>query len=99
MDTHIYNLRKKLEAVGISGVLINVRGGGLSGQAGAVRHAITRALIEAEPELRGSGAAGRFMERLAGHARAEGLRLRPRCSYAVAWFRRRPDFADVLDPG
>ena len=26
VDTHIYNLRKKLEAVGISGVLINVRG-------------------------------------------------------------------------
>lgn len=55
--------------------------------------------VEAEPQLRGSGAAGRFMERLAGHARAEGLRLRPRCGYAVAWFRRRPDFADVLDPG
>ena len=28
VDTHIYNLRKKLEAVGISGVLINVRGVG-----------------------------------------------------------------------
>ena len=28
VDTHIYNLRKKLEAAGISGVLINVRGVG-----------------------------------------------------------------------
>ncbi|SAR83538.1 response regulator [Klebsiella variicola] len=28
VDTHIYNLRKKLEAAGISGVLVNVRGAG-----------------------------------------------------------------------
>lgn len=32
--------------------LINVRGGGMSGQAGAMRHAITRALMEYDPELR-----------------------------------------------
>ena len=32
---------------------INVKGGGLSGQAGAVRHGIARALVEADPELRG----------------------------------------------
>jgi len=31
---------------------VNVTGGGLSGQAGAVRHGITRALIEADGELR-----------------------------------------------
>ncbi len=32
---------------------VNVHGGGLSGQAGAVRHGITRALIEYDPDLRG----------------------------------------------
>jgi len=32
--------------------LINVRGGGMSGQSGAMRHAITRALMVYEPELR-----------------------------------------------
>lgn len=32
--------------------IINVRGGGLTGQAGAVRHGITRALMLADPELR-----------------------------------------------
>jgi len=32
--------------------LINVGGGGPSGQAGAVRHGIARALVEANPELR-----------------------------------------------
>ena len=31
---------------------INVKGGGLSGQAGAIRHGITRALMEMNPELR-----------------------------------------------
>ena len=34
-------------------VKVNVRGGGMSGQAEAVRHGISRALLEADPELRG----------------------------------------------
>ncbi|MBW1989766.1 MAG: 30S ribosomal protein S9 [Deltaproteobacteria bacterium] len=33
-------------------VRVNVRGGGLSGQAGAMRHGITKALIAFQPELR-----------------------------------------------
>lgn len=33
-------------------ILVNVRGGGISGQAGAIRHAISRALILANPDLR-----------------------------------------------
>lgn len=32
---------------------VNVAGGGMSGQAGAIRHGITRALIDFNPELRG----------------------------------------------
>lgn len=52
--------------------------------------------VEAEPELRGSGAAGQFMQSLADHARDEKLKLTPRCSYAVVWFKRHPDYADVL---
>jgi small subunit ribosomal protein S9 len=32
---------------------VRVHGGGLSGQAGAVRHGIARALVEVNPELRG----------------------------------------------
>ena len=31
---------------------VNVKGGGKSGQAGAVKHGISRALLEADPELR-----------------------------------------------
>ena len=52
--------------------------------------------VEADDELRGSGAAGQFMQSLADHARAEGQTLTPVCSYAVAWFRRHRDQQDVL---
>ncbi len=33
-------------------ILVNVRGGGSAGQAGAIRHGISRALLEYNPELR-----------------------------------------------
>lgn len=33
-------------------VSVNVYGGGITGQAGAIRHGITRALLEVNPELR-----------------------------------------------
>ncbi len=33
-------------------ILVNVHGGGASGQAGAIRHGIARALLEYNPELR-----------------------------------------------
>ena len=42
---------------------INVHGGGLSGQAGAVRHAISRALCDFEPELRPTLKAAGFLTR------------------------------------
>ena len=35
-------------------VIARIHGGGVSGQAGALRHGISRALIEMNPELRGS---------------------------------------------
>jgi small subunit ribosomal protein S9 len=34
-------------------VFVNVNGGGISGQAGAIRHGITRALMEVNPDFRG----------------------------------------------
>ena len=52
--------------------------------------------VEADPRLRGGGAAGAFMQSLAEHARAEGLKLAPRCSYAVAWLKRHPEYDDVV---
>lgn len=44
-------------------VYCTVKGGGLSGQAGAVRHGISRALTYFEPSLRGVLKAGGFLTR------------------------------------
>ncbi|MBT4486486.1 MAG: 30S ribosomal protein S9 [Rhodospirillaceae bacterium] len=44
-------------------VMCTVVGGGLSGQAGAVRHGISRALLNFEPDLRGVLKAGGFLTR------------------------------------
>lgn len=41
------------ESIGKFDVIVNVIGGGHTGQAGAVRHGITRALLEYNPSLRG----------------------------------------------
>ncbi|MFO8088787.1 MAG: 30S ribosomal protein S9 [Desulfatiglandaceae bacterium] len=43
--------------------LVNVRGGGLSGQAGAIRHGISRALTATDPELRSVLKKGGFLTR------------------------------------
>jgi len=44
-------------------VIATVSGGGLSGQAGAIRHGISKALTYFEPELRGVLKAGGFLTR------------------------------------
>lgn len=63
----------------------------------AVQGDIRRILhVEAEPALRDSGASGQFMQALAEHARAEGLKLHPVCGYAVAWLKRHRDYHDVV---
>lgn len=64
----------------------------------AVRgHARVILHVEAHPALRGSGAAGRFMQAMADHARAQKLTLVPHCSYAVAWLKRHPEYKDVTE--
>lgn len=44
-------------------VIVSVVGGGVSGQAGAVRHGISRALIRFDEELRGPLKSGHFLTR------------------------------------
>jgi len=44
-------------------VICTVKGGGLSGQAGAVRHGLSRALTHQDPELRGTLKKGGFLTR------------------------------------
>jgi predicted GNAT family acetyltransferase len=52
--------------------------------------------VEAEPALRGTGAAGRLMQQIVDYAREKSLVLDPRCAYARAWFKRHPEADDVL---
>lgn len=50
-----YQVRQPLEATSLMGrydVSVNVAGGGLTGQAGAVRHGVARAILEVNASLR-----------------------------------------------
>jgi small subunit ribosomal protein S9 len=53
--THRMMVMAPLKTAGLEGrydIRVRVHGGGESGQAGAVRHGIARALVEVDPELR-----------------------------------------------
>lgn len=55
LDTLKLIVRQPLELTGVAGrydVLVNVHGGGFTGQAGAIRHGISRALLEADGDYR-----------------------------------------------
>ena len=54
-EVHRMVIRQPLHLTDMAGkfdILVNVDGGGMAGQAGAVRHGVTRALIEFNPEFR-----------------------------------------------
>ncbi|MFP5262783.1 MAG: 30S ribosomal protein S9 [Blastocatellia bacterium] len=54
-ETHRMVIRQPLhltDSVGKLDILVNVDGGGPAGQAGAVRHGLTRALMDLNPEFR-----------------------------------------------
>jgi small subunit ribosomal protein S9 len=59
-------IRQPFEELGVLGqydVYATVRGGGMSSQAGAIRHGITRGLIERDPESRGKLKAAGYVTR------------------------------------
>ena len=66
-------------------IRINVHGGGESGQAGAIRHGITRALIEFNPELKPALSQAGFVTRDAREVE------RKKCGFRKA--RRRKQFS------
>ena len=66
-------------------VLANVRGGGFSGQAGAIRHGIARALLKVDPELRSALKREGFLTRDA--------RMKERKKYGLKAARRAPQFS------
>ena len=52
--------------------------------------------VEAPPELRGTGAAGRLMDGVAQIAKDNGWRIVPICGYAAAWLRRHKEYHSLL---
>ncbi len=73
------------ERTGNYDVRVSVKGGGYTGQAGAIRHGLSRALIEAEPELRPLIKKAGFLTR--------DSRMKERKKYGLKAARRAPQFS------
>ncbi|OQB23659.1 MAG: 30S ribosomal protein S9 [Firmicutes bacterium ADurb.Bin182] len=73
------------DTLGKFDVSVNVYGGGTTGQAGAIRHGIARALIAADPALRGSLKKAGFLTR--------DPRMKERKKYGLKAARRAPQFS------
>ncbi|GGO08811.1 MULTISPECIES: 30S ribosomal protein S9 [Saccharibacillus] len=73
------------ETIGKYDVIVLAHGGGTSGQAGAIRHGISRALLKADPELRGSLKKAGFLTR--------DPRMKERKKYGLKAARRAPQFS------
>jgi small subunit ribosomal protein S9 len=81
-------IRQPLEAVGYDermDVVARMHGGGVSAQAGALRHGISRALIEADPNLRGELKRRGFLTR--------DSRVKERKKAGLKKARKRPQFS------
>ena len=66
-------------------VLVNVRGGGYTGQAGAIRHGIARALLQVDSEYRQVLKSAGFLTR--------DPRMKERKKYGLKAARRAPQFS------
>jgi small subunit ribosomal protein S9 len=66
-------------------VLVNVNGGGYTGQAGAIRHGISRALLKADETLRGELKKAGFLTR--------DSRMKERKKYGLKKARKAPQFS------
>lgn len=71
--------------VGTYNVLVNVNGGGYSGQAGAIRHGIARALLKADPDFRPALKRKGYLTR--------DPRMKERKKYGLKSARRAPQFS------
>ena len=81
-------VRQPLAALGLADkvdLIVTVTGGGVSGQAGAIRHGLSRALVTLNPEFRGSLKAAGFLTR--------DPRMKERKKYGLKGARRAPQFS------
>jgi small subunit ribosomal protein S9 len=82
------NIRQPLETVGYQermDVIARLGGGGISAQAGALRHGVSRALLEADPNLRGELKRRGFLTR--------DSRVKERKKAGLKKARKRPQFS------
>lgn len=73
------------ENIGKFDVMVNVHGGGTTGQAGAIRHGISRALVQADAEYRPILKKAGFLTR--------DPRMKERKKYGLKAARRAPQFS------
>ena len=88
LDTLKMVVRQPLEATGNTGkmdIVATVAGGGVSGQAGAIRHGVSRALLGVNPEFRAALKAAGFLTR--------DPRMKERKKYGLKAARRAPQFS------
>ena len=88
LDTLKMVVRQPLVSTDLLGkvdVVVTVCGGGVTGQAGAIRHGISRALVTLNPELRPALKAAGFMTR--------DPRMKERKKYGLKAARRAPQFS------
>ncbi len=81
-------IRQPLELTGTTNkfdVKVNVHGGGFTGQAGAIRHGVARALLEADIDYRPSLKKAGFLTR--------DSRMKERKKYGLKGARRAPQFS------
>ena len=81
-------VNQPLEVTGAQGkfdITITVKGGGFTGQAGAIRHGIARALVEADADYRPALKAAGYLTR--------DPRMKERKKYGLKGARRAPQFS------
>lgn len=84
----IREVKRPLALVGVEGkydVIVTVNGGGFTGQAGAIRHGISRALLKVEDAFRAPLKAEGFLTR--------DSRMKERKKYGLKAARRSPQFS------
>jgi len=88
LDTLKLIVRQPLNTVGVIGkvdIEATVTGGGVTGQAGAIRHGISRALLEVDPNYRPALKAAGLLTR--------DPRMKERKKYGLKAARRAPQFS------
>lgn len=73
------------ETLGSYDVLVNVNGGGYTGQAGAIRHGVARALLQVDPDFRPALKSAGLLTR--------DPRMKERKKYGLKGARRAPQFS------